>query len=106
MKFADANSYLKRIGQNMELPSVYKTFFALKPLYIRLECKAVLGILTLCSLLAMSSLTQAQTYSLATLKSDVAKFLTNEYGDKGRVQINVGNLDQRLRLHHCPQEPS
>lgn len=89
----------------MELPSAYKTFFAVKPPNMRLWRKAILGILATYSLLTASNLAHAQTYSLAELKSDVAKFLTNEYSSKGRVQINVGNLDQRVRLHHCPQEP-
>ena len=89
----------------MELPSVYKTFFALRPLHMRLWRKATLGILAAYSLLTASNLAHAQTESLAELKSDVAKFLTNEYSSKGRIQISVGNLDQRLRLHRCPQAP-
>jgi flagella basal body P-ring formation protein FlgA len=89
----------------MELPSVYKFFFALRPLNTRLWSKATLGIFAAYSLLTATSLVQAQTYSPIELKRDVAKFLTTEYSNKGNIKVSVGNLGKRLRLHRCLQEP-
>lgn len=94
----------------MELPSFYKSFFGsnpfgAKPPNIRVLRKLVISALTFHGLLTLACTAHAQTYSVVDLKRDVAKFLTNEYSSKGRVQINVGNLDQRLRLYTCPQIP-
>lgn len=54
-------------------------------------------------LLMTSSLTAAQSYSPLTLKQEVAKFLANHYGKEQheRLEIKVGNLDNRLRLGSC-----
>lgn len=53
--------------------------------------------------LLSSPLSTAQSYSVLTLKQDVAKFLANHYAQEQheRLDIRVGNLDNRLRLQSC-----
>ncbi len=59
-------------------------------------------IFLLCSL---SSLTSAQVYPVTQLKQDIANFLAAEYQQVAheRIDINVSNLDNRLRLASCAQ---
>lgn len=75
----------------MELPSFYKTFLR----------NAGLGLL----LCGFSTLVSAQIYALQQLKQDIASFLADEYQQlpHERIDINVSNLDNRLRLAKCPQ---
>lgn len=89
----------------MELPSFYKIFFGAKPPTTWVWHKLIQLFMAFSGLLTITGLANAQTYSPIALKQDVAKFLTSEYNSKGRVQISVGNLDQRMRLHPCPQAP-
>ncbi len=52
---------------------------------------------------SFSSLASAQIYPLNQLKIDIANFLATEYQEVAheRIDINVGNLDSRLRLNYC-----
>lgn len=62
-----------------------------------------------------TSFASAQIYPVNQLKQDIASFLATEYQQvpHERIDINVGNLDNRLRLASCsypvefiPQDPS
>jgi flagella basal body P-ring formation protein FlgA len=58
------------------------------------------------SFLYLTSMTSsAQGYSTLALKQDVAKFLATHYAQEQheRLDIKVGNLDNRLRLEPCPE---
>lgn len=50
----------------------------------------------------------AQGYSTLALKQDVAKYLANHYAKEPheRLDIKVGNLDNRLRLEACALAPT
>lgn len=103
----------------MELPSFYSTFLrnflrhskSGKPIAERqlalvkaaISQKAGLVFL-LCGLTPLAS---AQVYPLHQLKQDIASFLATEYKQVAhqRIDISVGNLDNRLRLASCDQEP-
>jgi flagella basal body P-ring formation protein FlgA len=106
-----------RIGQNMELPSFYSTFLRnilrpgnrRKPLAARQSAPVKAAILRnaglvflLCNLNSMAA---AQAYPLNQLKQDIARFLANDYKKVAhqRIDINVSNLDNRLRLAKCDQ---
>lgn len=95
----------------MELPSFYRIFFhiILQPMLertslgIRKPFSKKMGYLALLSTLAVAS--HAQAYNLLQLKQDVASFLAGEYSDPHheRVEINVGAVDNRLRIGQCDQ---
>jgi flagella basal body P-ring formation protein FlgA len=53
--------------------------------------------------LLSSASSTAQSYSALTLKQEVAKFLASFYAQEQheRLDIKVGNLDNRLRLEFC-----
>lgn len=95
----------------MELPSFYRTFAKnilrhgdVNPLRVQTRCRSSI----FCSVLAivlMSNLAQGTgIYSPQQLTKDVAGFLAKEYAQTPheRIEINVGNLDNRLRLGQCP----
>jgi len=52
---------------------------------------------------SLSSPASAQVYAVNQLKQDVTNFLATEYQqvDHERIDISVGNLDNRLRLANC-----
>lgn len=56
-------------------------------------------------LLGLTEQSRAQTYSILELKQDTAKFLAEQYSqiEHSRIDIDVGNLDSRLRLSRCEQ---
>ncbi|WP_062060426.1 flagellar basal body P-ring formation chaperone FlgA [Cellvibrio sp. OA-2007] len=99
----------------MELPSFYRTFLRnifrhmqsdmpmnkKQPSQIRLANSLKSGLLILlCSLVPFAS---AEIYPLNDLKQDIVNFLTAEYKQTPhqRIEINVSNLDSRLRLARC-----
>lgn len=103
----------------MELPSFYRVF--LRNILRHRHCKkpisptqpaspkaatplgAGLGFL-LCSLTPfVSAQVPVQVYATNQLKQDIASFLAMEYEqvEHERIDINVGNLDSRLRLSSC-----
>lgn len=106
----------------MELPSFYSTFLrnilhhaqsrksmTEKPLTNktiaiprRAGSPAAGLVFLLCS---VSSLASAQVYPVIQLKQDIASFLATEYKQVAheRIDINVSNLDNRLRLASCAQ---
>ncbi len=99
----------------MELPSIYKTFLRnilrhmqsersmnkKQPLRIPLTISLKSGVFFL--LCALAPFTSAKVYPLNDLKQDIANFLAAEYKKTPheRIEINVSNLDSRLRLAHC-----
>jgi len=101
----------------MELPSFYSAFLRkflrhsksgkpiaekqLAPCYAAILRSAGLAFL----LSGLTSLASAQIYPLNQLKQDIAGFLAAEYKQVAhqRVDISVGNLDNRLRLANCDQ---
>src|SRR5690625_459356 len=48
---------------------------------------------------------RAERQDLEQLRADVAKFMLNHYAQSGakRVNVDVGQLDARSHLSHCPQ---
>lgn len=99
----------------MELPSFYRTFLrnilrhrqrAEKQLARAKAGSLVAGSPTaglfflFCSFTSFAS---AQIYPVNQLKQDIASFLATEYQQvpHERIDINVGNLDNRLRLANC-----
>lgn len=90
----------------MELPSFYRLFFLIiSPRNKRKVLKLGKHLLSMVLSCAFSSATLAQIYTPLQLKHDIASFLANEYQQQSneRVEISVGNLDNRLRLSHCSQ---
>lgn len=94
----------------MELPSFYSVF-----LQKILRCRSIGCALLLLSLSPLTALGSTTHYSLLELKQEVAKFLAHHYAqvEHEQIDINVGNLDNRLRLSRCdgfltitPQDPS
>lgn len=103
----------------MELPSFYSAFLRnflrhdksgkrtaekrLAPFYATIRRKA--GLVFLLS--SLTPLAAAQVYPLNQLKQDIAGFLATEYKQvvHQRIDISVGNLDNRLRLANCDQLP-
>jgi flagella basal body P-ring formation protein FlgA len=99
----------------MELPSFYKTFAK----NILRQCASLIGgaqkrthSSNICSLSialvigASNGLAQASgIYSHLQLKQDLTKFLAETYSqvphERERIDINIGNLDSRLRLGQC-----
>jgi len=93
----------------MELPSFYRTFFYIL-LPWRKESAGFLGRYSLSTvffigIMATNHVFSATTHGLLQLKQEVASFLANEYSNAAyeRVEINVGNLDQRLKIGTCNQ---
>lgn len=101
----------------MELPSFYRTFLrnilrhakARKSMTEKLQVNQINLIplragltFLMCSLSAFAS---AQIYPINQLKQDIANFLAAEYRQVAheRIDINVSNLDNRLRLASCAQ---
>lgn len=106
----------------MELPSFYSTFLRniLRHVKVRksmtekppanktttklpaVGTPAVGLTFLLCS---FTSLASAQIYPITQLKQDIANFLAAEYQQVAheRIDINVSNLDNRLRLASCTQ---
>jgi flagellar basal body P-ring formation protein FlgA len=99
----------------MELPSFYRSFLrnilrhrqsmkstTEKKLTSAAGSPAAGLFFLLCSLASFSS---AQIYPVNQLRQDIASFLANEYKQVAheRIDINVGNLDNRLRLASCKQ---
>lgn len=105
----------------MELPSFYSTFLrnilrhakarkAMPKKRLANKTGAILPCgawcFFLCSFFSlMPVLAWAQVYPLTQLKQDIANFLAAEYQqiDHERIDINVSNLDNRLRLARCTQ---
>lgn len=100
----------------MELPSFYKTFAKniLRHTTGRLAGEQVAGQKSLTlpilfaaviALLVASPGYAAGIYSHLQLKQDVASFLADAYRNvpNERIDISVGNLDNRLRLGQCPE---
>ncbi|PUA26398.1 MAG: flagella basal body P-ring formation protein FlgA [Cellvibrio sp. 79] len=98
----------------MELPSFYRTFAknilrqsathllsAQKRFTSSKVCSMTLGLLVYCSTYSAYA---SGIYSHLQLKQDATSFLANEYKQTPheRIDINIGNLDSRLRLGQCP----
>lgn len=104
----------------MELPSFYSTFLRKflrhsksgKPITeeqanpVTAAISRRMGLVFLLS--SVAPLASAQVYPLNQLKQDIASFLATEYQqvEHARIDINVGNLDNRLRLANCDQPPA
>lgn len=71
-------------------------------LFITNNIKTLTGV-SLIAIWGMAA--SAQDYTHAMLKKDVANFLANHYEQEQheRLDINVGNLDSRLRLERCTE---
>ncbi|RZA05112.1 MAG: flagellar basal body P-ring formation protein FlgA [Moraxellaceae bacterium] len=98
-----------RIGQIMKFRSFYRIFFFKSA--ATLMQQAISRTLCVCvSMLCISqnANAQAQSESIAQIQSQVAQFLTDEYTktQAARVEVKVGNLDNRLRLARCDQSLS
>jgi flagellar basal body P-ring formation protein FlgA len=95
-----------RIGQNMELPSFSKIIFCAiassHHVKIPLIFKVILLGLTLVFTPASSA---GSTYSLLKLHRDVVTHLEQEYAhsQQEKLEIEVGQLDRRLKLKKCPE---
>jgi len=105
----------------MELPSFYSTFLrnilrhakarksmTEKPLANKTNTISLRAgrCFLLCSFFSLvPAFASAQVYPLTQLKQDIANFLASEYQqvDHERIDINVSNLDNRLRLASCTQ---
>lgn len=101
----------------MELPSFYSIFLwnilpSRKPKMTHNKKPIMAGTAMLTKMLAFPVLllgltehTSAQSYSTLELKQDTATFLSEQYSkiENTRIDINVGNLDSRLRLSRCEQ---
>ncbi len=95
----------------MELPSFYRIFFhiILQALQERGFAIRKIGVMRLLvvtsSMFAGSNALSANTVNLLQLKKDVASFLAENYAntDYKRVDIQIGNIDQRLRITPCDQ---
>ena len=98
----------------MELPSFYRTFAKnilrhsdVNPLHVNASCKLSISCSMLSIVLMLASSICAQAtglYSPQQLTKEVASFLAKDYGQTPheRIDINVGSLDNRLRLGQCP----
>lgn len=86
----------------MELPSFCSTLLRniLRP---TLGVAAAWGVLSIC----LPNMAIASGYPLNQLKQDIAHFLAKEYAaaPHQRIDINVSNLDNRLRLASCSPAP-
>jgi flagella basal body P-ring formation protein FlgA len=114
---ADETSYLcskaairlMRIGQIMKFRSFYRIFF-LKimrmPVKQGISRMLLIGISSLG--LYQSANAQAPIENITQVQSQVAQFLTDEYTKTQavKVEVKVGNLDNRLRLARCDQSLS
>jgi len=91
----------------MELPSFYSTFLRniLRHAQSRKATTQIPRSVGLALLIGLSAPTLAQIYPVAQLKQDIASFLAAEYQQVAheRIDINVSNLDNRLRLANCAE---
>ncbi len=93
----------------MNFRSFYRIFFfnfAFMPIK-----QGISGIIWLCaSTVCFSEYANAQApiENIGQIQSKVAQFLTDEYtrSQAVKVEVKVGNLDNRLRLAHCDQSLS
>lgn len=90
----------------MNFRSFYRIFFLnfIRPLH-KLSIK---GLMYLCSLwlfCCQSANAQAPIENIGQIQTQVAQFLTDEYlkTQAVKVDVKVGNLDNRLRLARCDQ---
>lgn len=100
---------LMRIGQIMKFRSFYRVFFlktAGMPIKQGISRKLLVCVLALG--LCQSANAQAPVENIAQIQSQVAQFLTDEYtkAQAVKVEVKVGNLDNRLRLARCDQSLS
>ncbi len=98
----------------MELPSFYRTFaknILRQRTSFPVNAQKRLKSLNICAFTLFLGVSCAWgqsyasgLYSQLQLKQDAANFLAEEYGRTvhERIDINVGNLDDRLRLAQCP----
>lgn len=97
----------------MELPSFYRTFaknilrqsaLHLLPVQMHSKSSKVCALIMLLACYTTPPALAAGVYNQLQLKQDVTNFLAAEYRQTPheRIEINVGNLDSRLRLEQCP----
>jgi flagella basal body P-ring formation protein FlgA len=100
---------LMRIGQIMKFRSFYRIFFCKKMHCTSVQVIKRIGLacaLAMC--LSQSANAQAPIENIEQLRSKVAQLLTDEYtkAQAAKVDVKVGNLDNRLRLTKCDQSPA
>lgn len=93
----------------MKFRSFYRIFFCKKIGEPLKQVISRLGLICIAVLpLCPNANAQAPIESIEQLRSKVAQFLTNEYtqAQAVKVEVKVGNLDNRLRLAKCEQSLS
>lgn len=93
----------------MKFRSFYRIFFCKKTHCAAKQIVKSLGLVCVTALcLSESANAQAPIEDIEQLRSKVAQFLTDEYSKAQavKVEVNVGKLDNRLRLKRCDQSPS
>ncbi len=90
----------------MKFRSFYRIFFYEKKHYAANQLIRSIGLACVTALcLSQSANAQAPVENIGQLRSQVAQLLTDEYSKTQtvKVDVKVGNLDNRLRLTKCDQ---
>ena len=90
----------------MELPSFYRSFYRTLLRSVSRQTHGTIAAWVILSFYSIN-LAAAPVYPLHQLKQDVAQFLAKTYSTTPheRIDINVSNLDNRLRLARCESTP-